>query len=303
MSGRLSFRWIWIVLAAALACLPAEAQDGYGYSSIDIDSYGNIAGTSLTEVPYYFPDFGYDAYVEGILNGPGGEIMDVIGYDNGEGLAEVDTSGTVSGTGDYAQWGYHEVVTDDEYEYEDIGTTDADVYWTAPCTYPDTEVTTFASPPWKSTSGDWSTLGSYLVTVSDISETSFYGRTFREVDAGGSYDSCWAAYNYGQDLAPIPPMDPSHYPTIGGGFGGNTYGDYVGYYASTLGDIVANLSYPSLPCGYVLNQAMQMLCEDGVTWQTWVTNALEDNVIDTSGDFTVCRASGGVSPVCETGPQ
>jgi hypothetical protein len=58
MNGRLPLNWTWMVLAGALACIPAQGQSWW--SSIDIDIYGNLAGASVTDLPYYFPDFGYD---------------------------------------------------------------------------------------------------------------------------------------------------------------------------------------------------------------------------------------------------
>src|SRR5580698_6566038 len=90
MSEGLSFRWIWIALAAAFVCIPAHAQGWY--SSLDID------------------DFGYEAYVQGLLNDPNGnEIMDVTAFDNGEGYAEADTFGTGLIGGSYGQYGEHEM--------------------------------------------------------------------------------------------------------------------------------------------------------------------------------------------------
>ncbi len=270
MSGRLWSRWIWLALAGALACIPAEAQ--YGYSSIDIDSYGNIAGTSLTEVPYYFPDFGYDAYVEGILNGPGGEMMDLTAFDNGEGLAEVDTYGTASGAGDYAQWGYHEVVTDDEYEYQDIGTTDADVYWSPPCGEElatseqfDSQYfgTTYASAPIKTT---------YLEP-----QPGYYGYyPISESDGGGGDDVCYDSAPTGNLLDDANPILflPFTVPAS------NIYWDVNGYSQEAVNYYA---SMEVLPCGYTLNQVITMWCPEDPT-NAAVAQIYEINEIDADID-------------------
>jgi hypothetical protein len=265
MNRNLSFRLIWIVLAGVLACIPAEAQ--YGYSSIDIDSYGNIAGTSLTEVPYYFPDFGYDAYVEGILNGPGGEMMDVIGLDDGEGIAEVDTYGTASGNGDYAQWGYHEVVMDDGDEYSDIGTTDADVDWEGSCAFPTHDDS--------ADSGTWSPNGpfarKFINTVNDDTYmTSFAGRYVYEV-YGGTDDTFAPSPDNEYSTCP----DGNYIPGLFLGFdfqvpidGSNQYGDAIGINSTYVYPVINGMA--PTPCGFTAYQQMWMTCPAGD--QNYATN-------------------------------
>ncbi len=148
MSRNSLSRWAWIALAASLVCIPAGAQSYY--SSIDIDIYGDIIGASVTEVPYYFYDFGYDAYAEGLLNDTtGDEIVDVIAWDDGEGYAEADTSGTALIAGDYGQYGNHDVFTYDEYLYEVLGSSMDSADWdAATCDYPYSEGTTDLGIPY-----------------------------------------------------------------------------------------------------------------------------------------------------------
>jgi len=128
-----------MVLAVSLVSNPARAQSWW--SSLDVDAYGNIAGASVTEVPYYYPDFGYDAYAEGLLNDPNGaEVVDVTAFDNGEGYAEADTFAFALVTGDYGQYGNHDVFTFDEYLYQVLGASQASALWSpTSCISPDGE--------------------------------------------------------------------------------------------------------------------------------------------------------------------
>src|SRR5580693_4194036 len=91
-----------------------------------------------------------------------------------ESLAPSCNSATAAGS--YGQYGDHEL----HYEGDPdgyLGSSMDSADWAGPCTYPDTETTTLASPPWKSSSGDGSTEGSYSITVSDAASDNFTGRS------------------------------------------------------------------------------------------------------------------------------
>lgn len=178
-----------MVLAGALACIPAQAQSWW--SSLDMDAYGNIAGASVTEVPYFFPDFGYDAYVEGLLNDPNGaEVVDVTAFDNGQGYAEADTYSFALIAGDYGQYGNHDVFTYDEYLYEVLGASQAFALWSPTnCISPDGENST-AVAQLNPSQPDYGTLFTATVYAQGLGSSYFQGTTVTENVTLGP-DACW----------------------------------------------------------------------------------------------------------------
>ena len=222
-------------------------------------------------------------------------MMDVIGYDNGEGLAEVDTYGTASGTGDYAQVGYHEVVTDDEYEYEDIGTTDADVDWEGgSCDYP-TYDNTVDGGSYSMSAGKYSR--NFSATVSDDYDTSFADRPIYEL-YGGS-DTTFAPlannkYSTCPDSTYIPGLFTGAVTYVNGS---NQYTDRVGIVSTYVLPVINGLA--ASPCGFTAYQQMWMQCTDGPDYN-YATNYIyvgvemypsagygSDEIDRGDGEFTV----------------
>jgi hypothetical protein len=229
MSGGLSLRWIWIALAAAFVCIPAHAQGWY--SSLDIDDYGDIAGASVTELPLGYYDFGYEAYVQGLLNDPNGnEIMDVTAFDNGEGYAEADTFGTGLIGGSYGQYGDHEMWYYD-WPYQILAATQTFYYWAGFCLPPDGEVSDyegvrepvgdkygaqFGATLYGGTGNFIYTTVSENVTLGGGDGCAFDGQQYGPWDFGGTNTnftwSVTATNRYGQDTIAIgPQFDISFY--------------------------------------------------------------------------------------------
>ncbi len=205
------------------------------------------------------------------MNGPDeDEIMDVIAYDNGEGLAEVDTDGTASGNGDYAQVGYHEVVTDDEYESEDIGTTDADADWEGTtCEWPDYDSTTVLGVPVNAPTR--SAFDMYPIILND-----FNGRNVAEDFGGGTNSSCTAmpgGISLADDLRGVW--------TVGSGFWGP---DYNGF-GLTQVDTFRDSGW--VPCGFDIYQDVYMNCAEPADWTYYTTHEILVSVDATT--LTVVR--------------
>lgn len=293
--GMIGLGWLAVACIASAQSGPCQ-EDGEAecYSTLDIDPYsGSLTGVSTTEIPYWYLSYGIEAYAEGILANLGGGILaDVEAYDDGSGYAEADTSGTATDTGQYYEEGDHwEVEFLGGYQLE-IGTTQADQYWTQPCTYPDYEVDSFVG--WGGSTGD-TMIASYRATVADYTGTSYVNRTVQELGTGGS-DSCYAENGY--DAPSVVPLPSGAMGTIASD---GSYGDYIGYYSYVVFQIIGRVGATGLPCGYVNYQEMQMLCEDGVTWQTFSMNVLSDTVLGTTPPYiNVCRASPGEGNLCET---
>jgi hypothetical protein len=222
-------------------------------------------------------------YVEGLVNDPNGdEVVDVTALDNGDGYAEADTYATALIVGDYGQYGNHDILTDYEYLYQVLGSSQAfAIYYAPSCSFPTGETQEEASPNW---SGTYHLAAPYVTG----GEFSYAGWEFSETDGGGGDDGCWDALNPAQQAAAANVgyysfnLVPTTYSFIYDG----TYTDYAGdppypnYYFDDNGyssDMV-NLLYRPFhiaPCGNSQYQVMTMYCPySGGSAQIWTVNHL-----------------------------
>ncbi len=185
-------RWVGLVLATLLLCIPARAQscdyeyDAVCYSVLTGDGIGNLMGVSVTEVPFPWLESGYGAYAEGVLtDGSGYNVLDdVEAYDEGGGYAEANTYAAVSVSGTYLENGYHYAIYD--YGLDDfLGETQASTNYVAVnCDSPTGESSTYTGVD--PTAG--LSAGDFTATLSPYG--TYYGSTVWENVTQGT-DGCW----------------------------------------------------------------------------------------------------------------